>query len=107
MEEFYEYCVWENIPFDRELMMGDFVMSDEGVLMTRFDKYEMRETFGPKDRMKFLCVLMELLTGRKFLLYQNTTPKNVGKRVRKTLTEEIKNDKGNVLPLVWRILSEI
>lgn len=107
MEEFYEYCAWENICFDRELMMEDFVMNNEGALMTRFDKYEFGGMFGPKDRMKFLCVLMELLTGRKFLLYQNTTTKNIGKRVRKTLKEEIKNDRGNVLPLVWRILNEI
>nr|WNL49609.1 hypothetical protein MarFTMF_093 [Marseillevirus sp.] len=107
MEKFYEHCAWENICFDRELMMEDFVMNDEGVLMTRFDKYEFGGMFGPKDRMRFLCVLMELLTARKFMLYQNTTAENIKKRVRKALKDEMKNDKGNVLPLVWRVLSEI
>ncbi|BAU79926.1 hypothetical protein A9K97_gp425 [Tokyovirus A1] len=107
MERFYEHCSWENICFDRELTMEDFVVTFDGVLMARLDKYEIGETFGSKDRMRFLCVLMELLTEKKFLLYKNTTKENIKKRVRKTLKEEMKGDKGNVLPLVWRILSEI
>lgn len=107
MEKLYDDCALKNICFDRELMMEDFVVCGNGAILARLDKYATGGTFGTEDRMKFLCVLMELLTGRKFLLYQNTTKENLKKRVQKTLERERKEDKGNVLPLVWRILSEI
>nr|WQM86887.1 hypothetical protein [Marseillevirus cajuinensis] len=107
MEKFYEQCNATDLCFNRELTMDDFVVTNDGVLMTRFDKYEMSEMFGVDDRMRFLCALMDIITGTKFLLYDNTTPENLSRRVRKTLKRDKFDDRGNLLPLIWRVLSEI
>ncbi|AHA46211.1 hypothetical protein ISTM_313 [Insectomime virus] len=106
MEKFYQDCKNCGMGFDRELTTEDFVFTDSGVMMANFDKFEPGE-FDAGDKMKFLCVLMELVIGRNFLLYSNTTRENFARRVRKTLEREKTNDKGNVLPLIWKVLEEL
>nr|WRK65371.1 hypothetical protein MarFTME_326 [Marseillevirus futianmevirus] len=107
MEKFYEQCNATELCFDRELTIEDFVVTNDGVLMTRFDKYVTEEMFGVDDRMRFLCALMDIVTGAKFLLYDNTTPENLSRRIRKTLKRDKIDDRGNLLPLIWRVLGEI